>query len=263
MVGVRIPSGTFMLVTALHSTWLKPSRADSSTIPKSDMHLLEEGATYTVRAVGQLIDGHYLLTLDEPLQGYREWYVYAAHVRIDGMPKTVNLPVPYHPQYDNAYQPNTSCFATSVSMALAYYGVKPKDAGVALEDELYLFIQDNGLDRFSWQDIAWVVGKYGCKATITTSGTFADIKAALDSGCPVILGTMLTHAGHIILVRGYDADGLICNDPWGLALGGGSYDLQQDGDGVHYSWSMLAADASEQGVSDPTDLWIMTVEASA
>lgn len=250
-----------MLVTALHSTWLKPSRADSSTISKSDMHCLEAGATYAVTAVGPLVDGHYLLTLDEPLQGYREWYVYADHVLVDGMPQSVNLPVPYHPQYDNAYEPNRTCFATSASMALAFYGVKSKAAGVALEDELYLFINDNGLDRFSWQDIAWVIGKYGCKATITTSGTFADIKAALDKGCPVILGTFLTHAGHIILVRGYNADGLICNDPWGLALGAGKYNLQKDGNGVLYPWSMIAADASEQGAADPTDLWIMAVEA--
>lgn len=255
-----------MLVTALHDTWLKPSRAESSTIDKKDMYLLQQGATYSVTKVGPLTKGHYLLTLDEPLQGFREWYVYSPHVVIDGMSTSavagegvgVNLDVPYHPQYDNGYEPSTSCFATSTSMALSYYGVRPQ-AGAQLEDELFLYLQDSGLDRFSWQDIAYLLGKYGCKGTPNMAGTFDDIRAALDSGYPVILGTYFTHAGHIILVKGYDSHGLICHDPWGLALGDGKYDLTTSGESAHYSWSLVSMNASDVGGDDPHDLWIMPV----
>jgi hypothetical protein len=247
-----------MLVTALHDTWLKPSRAESSTIDKKDMYLLEQGATYSVTKVGPLTKSHYLLTLDEPLQGFRDWYVYSPHVRINGMPKGVNLDVPYHPQYDNGYSPSTSCFATSASMAMAYYGVRPKGSN-QLEDELYLYLSDNGLDRFSWQDIAYLLSKHGCKGVANMSGTFVDIKAALDNGYPVILGTYFTHAGHIVLVKGYDADGLICHDPWGTALGAGQYHQTKTGKDVHYSWSFVSEYASDIRGPNPTDLWIMPV----
>src|SRR4028118_353769 len=247
-----------MLVTALHDTWLKPSRAESSTIDKKDMHLLRQGATYSVTKVGPLMKGHYLLTLDEPLQGFREWYVYSPHVRIDGMPRGVNLDVPYYPQYDNGYSPSTSCFATSASMAMAFYGVKPKGSG-QLEDELFLYLQDNGLDRFSWADIAYLLRQYGCVGTANMAGTFDDIRAALDTGYPVILGTYFTHAGHIVLVKGYDVHGLVCHDPWGTALGAGQYHATKTGKDVHYPWSFVSEYASDIRGPNPTDLWIMPV----
>lgn len=247
-----------MLVTALHDTWLKPTRAESATIDKKEMYLLHQGATYSVTKVGPLTKGHYLLTLDEPLQGFREWYVYSPHVVIEGMPKGVNLDLPYHPQYDNLYEPKTSCFATCASMAMAFYGVRPKD-GYSLEDELFLYLQRNGLDRFSWADIAYLLAQHGCIGTTNMGGTFDDIRAALDSGYPVIFGTYFTHAGHIVLIKGYDAHGLICHDPWGLALGDGKYDFSTSGESAHYSWSLVSRNASDVGGDDPGDLWIMPV----
>jgi uncharacterized protein YvpB len=245
-------------VTASVTTWLKPSRADASTIVTGLMVPFKVGESYPVVSVGPLVKSHYLLTLGTLLQGYTQWYVYANHVAITGKSASVNLNIPYYPQYDNRYQPNTSCFATSAAMALAYHGIKPR-GGEALEDELYLYMQDHGYDRFSWGDMAALIKVYGCKPYADMSGTFSDITAALDKGMPVIIGTYFTHAGHIVLVKGYDGKGLICHDPWGLALGGGMYDLTKDGKDVHYSWSMVAADASDVGGTDPTDLWIMPV----
>ena len=46
--------------------------------------------------------------------------------------------------------------------------------------------------------------------------TYARVKKALDAGQPVILGTEVTSAGHLMLARGYLTDGrLIVNDPAG------------------------------------------------
>lgn len=247
-----------MLITAVSDTWLKPSRADSSTISKDLMYRFKAGTTLTAIAVGPLTNGHYLLTLDKVLQGYTQWYVFSPHVTVEKGVRTVNLAVPYYPQYDNRYQPSTSCFATSTAMALAFYGVKPIGSDT-LEDELYLYLQDNGLDRFSWDDIAYLIRKYGCVPTANMGATFADIRAALDSGAPVIFGTYFTHAGHIVLIKGYDADGFICHDPWGVALGGGQYDLTRPGSDVHYSYSFVSANASDVGGSNPSDLWTMAV----
>ena len=247
-----------MRVSAVHDTWLKPSRDDSSTIPKPDMYWLEAGAGFDLISVGLLINSHYLLTLDYELQGHTQWYVYAPHVLIEGA-QGVNLKVPFHPQYDNVYHPNTSCFATSASMALAYYGVKPVGS-LTLEDELYLYLTDNGFDRFSWQDIAYFIGKYGCYGEPNTGGTFAIIKSALDQGQPVILGTYFTHGGHIVLIKGYDQYGLVCHDPWGKAIGNGKYDFTPTGGDVHYSWHFVSQNASDVGGSNPADLWIMPVQ---
>lgn len=251
-------------ITAVSDTWLKPSRADSSTISKDLMYRFKAGVTLTAVSMGPLTSGHYLLTLDRELQGYTQWYVFSPHIIVEGQQSVhhgvsgVDLDVPYYPQYDNRYQPSTSCFATSTAMALAYRGVKPIGSET-LEDELYLYLQDNGLDRFSWSDIAYLIGKYGCVPITNMSATFADIRVALDSGAPVILGTYFTHAGHIVLIKGYDGDGLICHDPWGVALGDGRYDLTRPGDNVHYSYPFISANASDVGGTDPNDLWTIAV----
>lgn len=247
-----------MIITALCDTWLKPSVEDSSTIVKGQMQFFGIGTSYEAIKMGPLVKGHYLLTLDHAVGGYTEWYVFSSDVRVEGASTGVNLKVPYYPQYDNKYEPYTSCFATSVAMALAFHGVKPSSS-LTLEDELFLYLSDNNLDRFSWQDMVYLVGKYGCNAIINHSGSFSLIMASLEAGNPVVLGTYFTHAGHIVLVKGYDADGLICNDPWGVALGAGQYDKDRPGNDVHYSWSFIAQNASDVGGSDPSDLWIMYV----
>ena len=242
-----------MLITATHTTWLKPSRADSSTIPMSELYPLEGGSTLPVSDIGPLISGHYLLTLPDPKQGYREWYVFADHISIG-----VDLEVPFYPQYDNTYEPYTSCFATSVAMALGYYGVSPSGS-LHLEDELYQYLVSNGFDRFSWGSMGSLITTYGCTSTSNMSGTFADIMYALYNGQPVILGTYFTRSGHIILLKGYDQEGVIAHDPWGYALGNYEYDLTHSGEDVRYSWQFLSDNASDVGGVDPHDLWIMPI----
>lgn len=242
-----------MLVTAIHTTWLKPSRADSATIPSSELHLLESGSTLSASDIGPLISGHYLLTLFSPKQGYKEWYVFADHISIG-----VDLPIPFYPQYDNTYEPYTSCFATSVAMSLGYYGVTPSGS-LHLEDELYQYLVSNGFDRFSWDSMKSLATAYGCIATPNMSGSFTDIIHALDNGQPVILGTYFTRSGHIVLLKGYDQEGVIAHDPWGYALGSYEYDLTHSGECVRYSWQFLSRNASDVGGLDPHDLWIMPI----
>jgi len=84
--------------------------------------------------------------------------------------------------------------------------------------------------------------------------TWARVKAELDAGRPVILGTRLTPAGHLIVARGYLADGkrVIVNDPAGnqtltarLSSPDGSYSPTGNrywnggGEGAVYEWEAL------------------------
>jgi hypothetical protein len=89
----------------------------------------------------------------------------------------------------------------------------------------------------SWPMMASVLQWHGLSSQYVAD-TWDGIVAALKRGHPVLLGNMLTSAGHIVLVIGYTADGnLIVNDPYGdkFAPGYGS----NNGDGVIYPWKRL------------------------
>ena len=84
--------------------------------------------------------------------------------------------------------------------------------------------------------------------------TFARVKAELNAGRPVILGTRVTPAGHLMTARGYCSDGkrLLVNDPAGnqtltarrnrpdgeLSPTGNRY-WNGGGEGALYEWDAL------------------------
>jgi hypothetical protein len=89
----------------------------------------------------------------------------------------------------------------------------------------------------SWPMMASVLQWHGLGSQYV-SDTWDGIVVALRRGHPVLLGNMLTSAGHIVLVVGYTADGnLIVNDPYGnkFAPGYGS----NNGNGVVYPWKRV------------------------
>ena len=73
-------------------------------------------------------------------------------------------------------------------------------------------------------------------------GSLNDAKKALDEGCVVISHGWFTHAGHVILLIGYEADPVtlsyrfIVHDPWAeYNFSAGNYDGSQSGESVRYS----------------------------
>ena len=119
----------------------------------------------------------------------------------------VDLDVPYYYQYDNVYQPSSTCGLTSTAMSLSYW------QDPVTPDQLYTAY---GVSQGqSPSGIAQLQEWEGLYASWTTHGTRADIRAHLDAGRPVIVHGFWTTAGHIAVIVGYDERDWIVNDPAG------------------------------------------------
>lgn len=100
---------------------------------------------------------------------------------------------------------------------------------------LYGTIVPSGLA--SWQQMASVLQWHGLSSRYVAL-SWDGIVGALKRGHPVLLGTMLTSEGHILLVTGYTADGnLIVNDPYGNRFQPG-YGAN-NGNGITYQWKKM------------------------
>jgi hypothetical protein len=157
----------------------------------------------------------------------------------------VNLDVPYFYQYDNRYEPGSTCGITSTAMALNWW--LPSHT---TPDELY---EDYGKAQAqSPSGIAAIYRAEGLSSSYSTTGTRADIVAHLDAGRPVVVHGYWTSAGHIAVIVGYDDADWIVNDPagdWYVCYGcgeadhvryprGGAWDAEMSVDGdVWYSVS--------------------------
>jgi len=150
----------------------------------------------------------------------------------------INLDVPYRSQRDNEYNPSGSCNVSSVAMCLLYYGVKPANPNEQLEDELYRYCLDHGLDRHSPHDLASLIKDYGHKDEFRSDARIKDIKDHLIAKKPCIIHGYFTSSGHIIVVKGFDERGFFVNDPWGEWWADG-YDTKASGKNLHYSYALI------------------------
>lgn len=97
--------------------------------------------------------------------------------------------------------------------------------------------------------------KYGISTYWETNGTIAQIKNCIDNDFPVVLAVDYKESGHVLTIVGYDDEGLIIHDSYGLRFGSTDfYDVinpgwkETFGKYDHYSWSLL------QKIAKP--LWI-------
>jgi predicted double-glycine peptidase len=123
-------------------------------------------------------------------------------------------------------------------MVLEYYGVRPRQKGRQLEDELFEYVWDNKLSRHSPEDIAKVIRAYGCRDRLVYDATIEDVKQSIDNNIPCILHGYFTREGHIVVARGYNKTGLIVNDPNGEYFRTG-YDRSASGEALTYSYGLI------------------------
>ncbi|MCX8173989.1 MAG: C39 family peptidase [Thermoplasmata archaeon] len=180
--------------------------------------------------------------------------------------------VPYiHQVYDTPdwFNGHWACGATSAMMAIAYYGILPHwDCNVSVPYphvshwgryicEIYTY---NGytynigsadpsgntgyggygyITQNDWEDtkghMAEYFVKHGLGSSVDWSPTWAELKAEIDAGHPVVLLTSLTTAGHYVLAVGYYSGqySVVVNDPYGNKNQG--Y-MNYNGAYVTYDW---------------------------
>ena len=152
----------------------------------------------------------------------------------------VNLHVPHLSQRNNKYARASTCNVTSVAMILKYYGVTGRTGEPQLEDELYLYMQNAGMNRLVHTHLAQVTRAYGIKTSFNTHASWDDVKRHLDSGNPVIISGHYTNSGHILVIRGYNEAKRVfyVNDPWGKHIFGKQYQ-NVSGANLEYSYDKM------------------------
>lgn len=168
------------------------------------------------------------------------------------LPISKRLNVPYHCQLNNAENPRGACNVTCFAMVMSYFKIPRKTNAVQLEDELYRYMDHNGLSRHEPQDLFKLAEAYGLRDELTLRGNATDIRRAIAEGKPCIIHGYFTSFGHIVTVIGYDKDGFIVNDPFGEWTADG-YIQGPYGDGLHYSNNLIQGTCSPEG---PDYMWL-------
>jgi GH24 family phage-related lysozyme (muramidase) len=130
------------------------------------------------------------------------------------------------------------CFSASSAMLAAYWGKEPN------EDDYNALRQQYGDSTTSEAQLA-ALRHLGLKADFRTDGTLQTIKSEIDAGRPVAVGWLIngppsapSGGGHWTVVIGYDASGVIMNDPYGSCdLVNGGYPANHNGAHQHYSYA--------------------------
>ena len=151
--------------------------------------------------------------------------------------------VPYYYQYDNDFEPTSTCGLTSAAMMLGSRGRN------RTPDALY---RDYGKTQGqSPEALAELYRWEGFTADSGRSATRAQLRAMLDAGDPVVVHGFWTSAGHIVTLIGYDSTGWLVHDPAGDWYHGygGSW-----GDSVHYPFNS----AWDDNLSWDGDIWWST-----
>ena len=229
-----------MKVIITRTTFFKARPLQSSSLLDGELIRVERGKTFDIENYKPDRNKHWHIALKEPIQGRKNWFVYQNHVRIEvetDRPPAIKLNVPFKSQLDNRLNPTGSCNVTSIAMCLAYLGVQPQGVD-QLEDELYRYMQRQGLSRHSPGDLAQVVRDYGKKDDFTVWGTFERCRNHIAAGNPCVIHGYFTSFGHIIVLVGYDDKGFIVHDPYGEWFASG-YRTDLSGEFLHYSYGLI------------------------
>ena len=182
----------------------------------------------------------------------------------------VNLKLPYLMQYWDApdgFDGGGSCGPCAMVMVLGFTGKRaPKPTSVTASyphvtpwggyiREINDAVCEPKLGAVHAKMLAYLKPDFPTAALFyNEKATWARVKAELSAGRPVILGTRLTPAGHLMVARGYLSDGkrIIVNDPAGdqtlaarLNSPDGSYSptgnryWNGSGEGAIYEWDAL------------------------
>jgi GH24 family phage-related lysozyme (muramidase) len=161
----------------------------------------------------------------------------------------IDLNILHFSQLDNHHHPTGTCNVTAIAMCLHFFGIRGNGNG-QLEDQIYRKMEELGLNRKSPYDLAQIVEHYGHRDRFTEHATWQEVKNWLSKGRPCVVHGWFTQSGHIIVIRGFNEQGFIVNDPYGEYWADG-YDTQAHGGGLTYSYALMERCCGKDG-----DLWI-------
>jgi uncharacterized protein YvpB len=168
--------------------------------------------------------------------------------------------VPYRTQRDNSHEPGATCGLTSATMLLRHH-----EQNVEADDLYVAYGKSTGQSPSS---LASLYKKKLGNGYHSYKATWADVRAFLDRGQPVVMHGWFTNSGHVVLAVGYDSKGLYFHDPYGRWLGSiGSFSTAHNaGKFVHYSYELMNRKFTHPvgGLTNlfgnDGDLWISTAE---
>ena len=199
-----------LLVT--HDTVFKPEPIESKFLDKSTLFRPKKGDVlgYVSRID---IGSHSRVVLDNPLGGRKIYYIFDDHVDydFDNLGRSVCLDVPYFSQMDNKRNPYGSCNVTSVAMCLKFFG----KIDATNPDELLQFMSAKGWDRHVHDHLSRLIQSFGIENKFSVATTFDAMRDHLRANKPVIYSGRFTRSGHIIVLKGFNNNAFVVNDPYG------------------------------------------------
>lgn len=249
----------------LRNTVFKQAPVDSSQLPATDKISIPAGRVFNLQSWATANNNHLKLALLWDAYGNpprNTWFAYAPDIQFintqpvvvpippppppsDNLPSSKNLNIPYDSQLDNEFNPTGACNVTSFAMVMAYFQIKGTGTG-QLADELYQYMEKNGLSRWEPNDLAKMAEAYGLVDVFTMRGRLSDLRKAIAEGRPCIIHGYFTSFGHIIVVRGYDPYGFFVNDPYGQWTSAG-YRNDLSGKNLYYSNRLIQTKCSPEG----------------
>lgn len=258
-----------MKLTVKQNTVFKQYTIDSNKLGPADKVDVVMGQSFEVHSWKPAGKFHWKVAIVDQAIGNparNTWYVFSPHVQLlnskgqapipSADPKPVLIParlpvskrlnVPYHNQLNNSENPRGACNVTCFAMVMNYFKIKKRTSALQLEDELYRYMENQGLSRHEPDDLSTMGKSYGLSNDLTLRGSLYDMKKSISEGKPCIIHGYFTSFGHIITVIGYDNNGFIVNDPFGEWTSDG-YIEGPYGGALHYSNSLIQSKCSPEG----------------
>lgn len=229
-----------MQVVIVRDSVLKQNTISAKKL--SPKHKVEiEAGTYEIKRHDPACNGHRKIIFADPIAAgdgteYRTWCIDDDDVDAPGeeldRPAKKILKVPYYYQGDSHEMGHSNCAAMVLEHQIPGSLSDPA-LKLGLQPEEYYMRRLNG-DTTDRGVHTRALIKFGLKTVFRRDLDYEDVIESIADGFPVMIGTL---PSHIVVVVGYDEDGLYIHDPAGEFPYRGGYGPH--GECKHHSWGLM------------------------
>lgn len=250
-----------MKLRIIQNTVFKKLTEDSLSLSEQGKRWFQSGKVLNIHNWKPLDRNYLRVVLSSSFEKAAQiaWFVYIPHVQlltdtgeVKAIPhsfplETRPLNIPYNKQVINLLTNTGVGNVTSFAMVMAYFRVKRTRNNIWLmEDEVYQHLEINKLNRWNLADLATMVSNYGLEDDFTMRGCLSDMRQAIAKGNLCIVHERSTSFGNTIVVKGYDQNGFLVNDPCGRWTSSG-YCKDLSGENTYYSNEFIQSKYSPEG----------------